>query len=119
MKRLFNSVSQFSKLCRISPRLFAGTMMSSLISYQEDNLSKPETMLDLENIKEKWSYKHLLQQSSLLSMEQCSVTLTQTVVAIQAVASSYCENMTQLAALYRYVDTTRDGNINTSALIAA
>ena len=34
-------------------------------------------------------------------MESCSVTLTQTVVAVQALAESYCSNMRDLAALLR------------------
>ena len=38
---------------------------------------------------------------SLLAMESCSVSLSQTVVAIQAVACKYCESMSELAALFR------------------
>ena len=34
-------------------------------------------------------------------MESCSVTLSQTVVAIQASANKYCESMSELAALFR------------------
>ena len=40
---------------------------------------------------------------SVLCIESCSVTLTQTVIALQAAANSYCENLTQLGALLRFI----------------
>lgn len=94
---------------------------SIVTSFQESNLEKPNYSLNLDNMKENWSHKFLLQQSRLLlmiylrsqnisnlncsamSMESCSVTLTQTVVALQSVANSYCDNLTELGTLLRLV----------------
>jgi len=79
---------------------FAGAGLASILSYQvEQDLTKPESTLHLENMGEEWSHKFLLQQSSVLNVESASVTLTQTVVAIQTCSRSYCTHLTQLTSL--------------------
>jgi len=81
-------------------RLAAGAGISSLLSYKvESDLAKPEASLKLENIHQEWSHKYLLQQSSLLNVESASVTLTQTVVAIQDCSRSYCSHLKQMTSL--------------------
>jgi len=80
--------------------LAAGAGIASILSFQaEAELGKPKDSLHLENIEQKWSHKYLLQQSSVLNVESVSVTLTQTVVALQACSRSYCSHMTQLTSL--------------------
>jgi len=94
------SWSLMGKLVRPPTCLAAGAGLASLVSYQvEADLGKPGNSLKLENVGEKWSHKYLLQQSSVLSVESASVTLTQTVVAIQTCSKSYCSHMTQLTGL--------------------
>jgi len=78
----------------------AGAGLASILSYQAvTDLEKPDTSLQLQNMGEEWSHKFLLQQSSVLNVESASVTLTQTVVAIQTCARSYCSHLTQLTSL--------------------
>jgi len=102
VKFLKNIYHMISKRAMYKPVL----SFSTVVAFQESELGKPKSSLKLENMREKWSHKHLLQQSSVLSMESCSVTLTQTVVAVQALAESYCANMRDLAAL---LSLTSDG----------
>jgi len=80
--------------------------LSIVKTFQETTIEKPTRPLNLDDMKENWSHKLLLQKSSLMSMESCSVTLTQTVVAIQTVANSYCDNLTRLGTL---LSLTSDG----------
>eukprot|EP00092_Neocalanus_flemingeri_P001710 GFUD01001825.1.p1 GENE.GFUD01001825.1~~GFUD01001825.1.p1 ORF type:complete len:322 (-),score=132.62 GFUD01001825.1:198-1163(-) len=96
-----NSLVRLVSLGRRSPgRLSAWAGVSSILSYQaESGLGRPEASLKLENIQQKWSHKYLLQQSSVLNVESASVTLTQTVVALQACAQSYCSHLAQLTGL--------------------
>jgi len=78
----------------------AGAGLASILSYQAaTDLEKPDASLQLQNMGEEWSHKFLLQQSSVLNVESASVTLTQTVVAIQTCARSYCTHLTQLTSL--------------------
>ena len=99
--------------------------LAMVTSFKESTLEKPTSSLNLDNMRETWSHKFLLQQSrlsnlkkdfenpfnnpffilncSVMSMEACSVTLTHTVIALQTVATSYCDNLTQLGTLLRLV----------------
>ena len=43
----------------------SGTVISfsTVVAFQEQNLEKPSSEINFENMKEKWSHKYLLQQS--------------------------------------------------------
>jgi len=78
----------------------AGAGLASIVSYQAlPDLAKPDSSLQLQNMGEEFSHKFLLQQSSALNVESASVTLTQTVMAIQTCSRSYCMHITSLASL--------------------
>jgi len=88
----------------------SGTVLSfsTVTSFKERDLKPVDKALGLEHRQDKaqWSHKFVLQQSSVLSVESCSVTLSQTVVALQDCAQSYCQHLTRLTAI---ISMTGDG----------
>ena len=59
VKFLKNIYHMISKRAMYKPVL----SFSTVVAFQESELGKPESSLKLENMREKWSHKHLLQQS--------------------------------------------------------
>ena len=59
VKFLKNIYHMISKRAMYKPVL----SFSTVVAFQESELGKPKSSLKLENMREKWSHKHLLQQS--------------------------------------------------------
>ena len=59
VKFLKNIYHMISKRAMYKPVL----SFSTVVAFQESDLGKPKSSLKLENMREKWSHKHLLQQS--------------------------------------------------------
>ena len=59
VKFLKNIYHMISKRAMYKPVL----SFSTVVAFQESELGKPGSSLKLENMREKWSHKHLLQQS--------------------------------------------------------
>jgi len=76
-----------------------GFSYRSIISFQHADLEKPTDTLKFQDACEKWSHKFLLQQSSTLNVESVSVTLTQTVIALQTCSKSYCSHLNEMVML--------------------
>ena len=59
VKFLKNIYHMISKRAMYKPVL----SFSTVVAFQESELGKPKSSLKLENMREKWSHKYLLQQS--------------------------------------------------------
>ena len=68
MEKILRNVQRVMR----SGRIFRGSVTGSALglslvtSYKESTLEKPTSHLNLDNMKETWSHKYLLQQSRLL-----------------------------------------------------
>ena len=64
MSKIFKTVTKSFNFFSAKPIVRATVLnFSTVLTFREEDLEKPECALNLENNKEKWTPKYLLQQS--------------------------------------------------------